>query len=506
MSARPVRRSPVVLLACLLVSGLTAADDRRQAASTDAVSRPNVLLIVIDDLGWADLGSYGSSFYDTPALDRLAAGGVRFTQFYAASAVCSPTRASLMTGKHPARLHITDWIGGNDKGPLLPPPNTAQLPLDEVTVAEAFRDAGYATGYIGKWHLGAGAFMPDAQGFGVTRAVNQAGQPASFFYPYRGETPSPTDVPDLADGAPEEYLTDRLTTEALAFLDAHRQRPFFLVLSHYAVHTPIQSPAILREKYAQRARQLPAAGDDVRPEGPRAFTKLRQDHAGYAGMVDSLDTGVGRLLEGLAARALADNTIVVFVSDNGGLSTLMRRANIPTSNEPLRAGKGWLYEGGIRVPFVVRWPRGLAGGRTVETPAMTTDIYPTLLTLAGLPARPGQHLDGVDLSPLLRGTGGVARDELFWHFPHYHGSGHTPASAVRAGRYKLIEWFEDSRVELFDLEADPAERRDLAAGQAARASALRARLHAWRAAVGAAVPVKNPDWRPPAGQDEERGR
>lgn len=492
MPARPGRLAAAALLAVL-----PAAAGLGGGPLPITPARPNVLVILVDDLGWADTAPYGSVFHDTPAIDRLARGGTRFTQFYSASPVCSPTRASLMTGKHPARLHITDWIGGRDKGPLLPPAYHRQLPLEEQTIGEAFREAGYATGYLGKWHLGDGAFMPSAQGFGFTKAVNRAGQPASFFFPYQGDASAATDVPDLADGAPGEYLTDRLTTESIRFIESHRDRPFFLVVSHYGVHTPLQAPQALRDKYDRRARSLPAAQDEVRPEGRRAFTKLRQDHAVYAAMVDNLDTGVGRLLDGLAERGLADDTIVVFVSDNGGLSTLVRPTDIPTSNEPLRAGKGWLYEGGVRVPFVVRWPRAVGASRTVETPAMTTDIYPTLLALAGLPARPGQHVDGIDLSPLLRGAGAVARDELFWHFPHYHGSGHTPAGSVRAGRFKLIEWFEDDRVELYDLEADPGELHDLAGSQAARASDLRARLHAWRAVVGALMPTRNPDWRRP---------
>jgi len=457
---------------------------------------PNVVVILIDDLGWRDLGVTGSTFYDTPAVDRLAAEGTRFARFYAASPVCSPTRASIMTGKYPARLGINNWIGGGDTARLVEPPNVTQLPLDEVTIGEAFRDAGYATAYFGKWHLGAAGFMPRDQGFDVMRAVNEAGQPGAYFYPYRNDDWPVTNVPDLAGDAPGDYLTDRLTDEALGFLREPRDRPFFLVLAHYAVHTPLQAKPDLEARYAAKRDALPVDTAPFTPEHGGAYTKERQDQPVYGGMIRSMDESVGRVLDTIDSLGIADRTIVVFVSDNGGLSTLPRAGpRVPTSNRPLRAGKGWVYEGGIRIPLVVRWPGVVPAGRVSEIPAITTDLYPTLLDLAGLPARPAQHLDGVSLAPELRGAGGIPSRPLFWHFPHYHGSGHRPAGAVRQGRFKLIEWFESGSVELYDLAADSGESVDLAGAEPQRARALREVLARWRAEVGARMPEPNPAWK-----------
>lgn len=455
---------------------------------------PSFVLFVVDDLGWIDSAVYGSSFYETPHIDRLAAEGARFTQFYAASSVCSPTRASLMTGKHPARLHLTNWIGGEQRGLLLPAEYIRALPLEELTLGEAFRQAGYRTGYIGKWHLGTDEHMPDRQGFELIRAVNPAGQPGSYFFPYEKADFPVTNVPDLEDGHDGEYLTDRLTDEAVRFIRANRDEPFLLVLSHYAVHTPLESKAELTEKYTRRAAALPEPTRPRRaPEGETAVTKGRQDHPVYGGMIESLDESLGRLVGELESLGLASRTPVLFVSDNGGLSTLVKtRQNIPTSNHPLRAGKGWLYEGGIRIPFVVRWPGAVEPGRVIEAPAATTDIYPTMLAMAGLPGRPEQHSDGVSLWPLVQGTGEPAERDLFWHFPHYHGSGNTPSSAIRSGDLKLVEWLEDDRVELFDLSSDPAESEDLAESRPVERDRLRSRLRGWRGEVDARMPSPAP--------------
>jgi len=478
-------------LAGVLVAALLTSGSARASADPVPPARVNVVLIVIDDMGWSDSAVYGSTFYETPAIDRLAREGVRFTNFYAAGSVCSPTRASLMTGRYPARIGITDWIGGEDAALLQPPKNLDHLPLEQETIGEAFAAAGYATGYIGKWHLGTGAYMPGAQGFAFTKAVNNAGQPAAYFFPYKDEKREAVNVPDLGDGREGEYLTDRLTDEAVGFIERRRDQPFFLVLSHYAVHTPLQARADLKATYELKAAALygkkPAPG---RPEHD-ALTKVRQDHPTYAAMVNSVDRGVGRILETLDRLRLAENTVVVFVSDNGGLSTLAKsRANAPTANTPLRAGKGWLYEGGIRVPAIIKGPGVKTPGRVVDAPAITNDLYPTLLALAGIPARPAQHLDGASLVPLLNATGPLTRDALFWHFPHYHGSGSRPSSAIRAGEWKLIEWFEDGRVELYNLARDPGETRDVAAGQPATAARLKSRLDAWRREVHAQMPAR----------------
>ncbi len=481
----------------LTISTLDWACDRPAPGSAPgmATARPNFVIFIIDDLGWTDTGAYGSTFYETPNIDQLADAGVRFTQFYTASPVCSPTRASFMTGKHPARLHLTNWIGGEQNGKLVQAEYLRQLPLEEVTFAEALREVGYATGFIGKWHLGAASFLPPDQGFDFALAVNHAGQPGSYFYPYAsGDWPA-TNVPDLEDGEQGEYLTDRLTDEALKYIEQHRDTTFLLVLSHYAVHTPLQSKPKLTEKYEAKAARLPTEGPAFMAEGERATTKARQDHPVYAGMIESTDQSVGRLLQALDELDLAARTVVVFVSDNGGLSTLGGTSRwMPTANPPLRAGKGWLYEGGVRVPLIIRWPGVVEGGRAVDEPATSMDLYPTLLDAAGLPLRPEQHQDGLSLAPLLRGHAALDRDRLFFHFPHYHGSGSRPSAAVRVGDYKFVEWFEDGRIELYDLQADIGESQDLARQMPELAAELHAILREWRRRVGAPMPTPNPDW------------
>lgn len=471
------------------ISGLCLALALLACSPPEPELPTNVVLIIIDDLGWTDTGVYGSSFYETPNIDDLAAGGARFTQFYAASPVCSPTRASLMTGQHPARLDLTNWIGGEQHGLLTQADYIRQLPHAEVTIGEAFRDHGFATGYIGKWHLGREGFLPDTQGFDFTFAVNEAGQPGSYFPPYDNPDWPITDVPDLVGDPEESYLTDRLTDVALQFIETNRDRPFFLVLSHYAVHTPLQAPSEAVQRYEQKAGRLgPDEAENYESER-ESSTKLRQDHPTYAAMVESTDGSVGRILSALSRLELDQRTVVVFVSDNGGLSTLIRRGfNQATANVPLRAGKGWLYDGGIRVPLIIRWPGRIKAGTMVDSPAMSMDLFPTLLEAAGLPARPNQHLDGTSLTgAMTAGTG--MREALFWHFPHYHGSGNRPGGAVRVGDLKLVEWFEDGSVELYDLSGDISERRDLSVERPADTARLLEALRAWREEVGANMPT-----------------
>ena len=456
---------------------------------------PNFVFFLIDDLGWSDLGSYGSTYHLTPNIDGLADSGMRFTQAYAASPVCSPTRASLLTGRHPARLDITDWIGGSQRGELRPAEYVDHLPPEEVTLAEALKGVGYTTGYFGKWHLGDAPHLPQGQGFDVNVGGTGAGQPASYFYPYRAEEGRNPfwDVPGLEDGEEGEYLTDRLTDEALSFIDGNRGGPFLLYLSHFAVHTPIQSKDELEARYQARLNSLPPSfGPEYEDEHGRAQTRLVQDHAAYAGMVESVDQSVGRILVRLEELGLAENTVVLFMSDNGGLSTLAGERTGPTTNAPLRAGKGWLYEGGIRAPMIVRWPGRVRSGGVSEVPVQSTDFLPTMLAMAGLTPSPEITLDGQSLVPLLEETGGLERDALFWHFPHYHGSGNRPSGAVRMGRWKLLEWFEDGALELYDLEADPGEERDLAGVEIQRAREMQERLAAWRAEVGAKMPRPDP--------------
>ncbi len=452
--------------------------------------KPNFVFFLIDDLGWKDLGCYGSTFYETPNIDRLAAQSVRFTNAYAACPVCSPTRASIMTGKHPARLGITDWIGA----PQTPTGYREHLPLEEGTVAEALKEVGYATGYVGKWHLSTrdadrAKYYPDRQGFDINVGGDHSGSPPSYFHPYSKGNRSLETMP--AGGRDGEYLTDRLTDESLKFIEASRDRPFLLYLAHYGVHTPLESKKELAERYQAKAKGLPEH------EGPRAekvygpyATRLVQDHAVYAGMIQSVDDSVGRVLDKLQALELEQDTIVIFMSDNGGLSTVGREG--PTCNLPLRAGKGWLYEGGIREPMLIKWPGVAKSGSVCHESVVSMDFYPTMLEMAGLALKPEQHVDGVSLVPLLRGAGTAKRDALYWHYPHYHGSGNRPSGAVRAGDYKLIEWYEDGKVELYNLKDDLSERNDLAVKMSAKADELKRMLHAWRIEVGAKMPQGKP--------------
>ncbi|NNE69294.1 MAG: sulfatase [Rhodothermales bacterium] len=452
---------------------------------------PNVVLIIIDDLGWMDTATYGSSFYETPNIDRLASEGARFTNFYAASPVCSPTRASIMTGKHPARLDLTNWIGGEQNGILNQAEYIRELPVEETTVGDAFSDLGYSTGYIGKWHLGRQGFLAGDNGFDFSFAVNEAGQPGSYFPPYENPNWPITNVPDL-EGDPEgTYLTDRLSEAAVSFIKEPRDTPFLLVMSHYSVHTPLQAPDTLVEQYAEKAALLgPDSEANYRAE-EWGETKLRQDHPTYAAMVESIDRSVGRVLSALEDSGMDEETIVVFTSDNGGLSTLRRRGfNQATSNLPLRAGKGWLYEGGIRIPLIMRHPGSISAGQTVDAPGMTTDLFPTLLELTGHSATPALHQDGVSLSDALGEASVVSPRPLFWHFPHYHGSGNRPGGAVRIGNMKLIEWMEDGAVEMYDLEADIGESVSLVEDRPDEAARLRDVLDVWRREVGANMPTR----------------
>lgn len=459
-------------------------------ASSRRRRKPSFVFFLIDDLGWKDLGCYGSTFYKTPNIDRLAAQAMRFTNAYAACPVCSPTRASIMTGKYPARLGITQWIGGPQK----PTAYREYMPLEEVTIAEALKEAGYATGFVGKWHLASRGedrrkYYPDRQGFDVNIGGNQWGAPPTYFYPYeRGNRSLETMPPG---GEPGEYLTDRLTDESLRFLEGNRDKPFLLYLSHYAVHTPLQAKEELVRKYRDKADDLETPeGSRFKPVYGPYKTRMVQDHAVYAAMIQSVDESVGRVLAKVEELGLERDTIVIFMSDNGGLSTVAREG--PTCNLPLRAGKGWLYEGGIREPMLVKWPGVVEGGRVCDVPVTSTDFYPTMLEMAGLSLKPRQHVDGVSLTPLLRGTGSLDREAIYWHYPHYHGSGNRPGGAIRAGEYKLIEWYENGRIELYDLKQDPSERRDLASVRPEKAAELRRRLHAWREQVGARMPEGEP--------------
>jgi arylsulfatase A-like enzyme len=465
--------------------------------------RPNFVFFLIDDLGWKDLGCFGSPFYETPNIDRLAAQGMRFTNAYAACPVCSPTRASIMTGKYPARLRLTNYIPGARSGKLLSAEYFHYMKLEEVTLAEALQEAGYRTYFVGKWHLGNAPYYPEKQGFDVNVAGDQSGAPPTYFYPYRRGRYS---LPSLEEGQPGEYLTDRLTDESLKLIERSKDEPFLLYLSHYAVHIPLEAKKAMLERYQAKVERLglqdkahfltnedwPRSGAGDEKWRATLKTRILQDHAVYAAMIESVDESVGRVMNKLQELGIADNTIVFFMSDNGGLATAEGQ---PTCNLPLRGGKGWLYEGGIREPMLVKWPGVVKAGTVCDEPVISTDFYSTMLEMAGLPPKPAQHVDGASMVPLLKGTGRPQRQALYWHYPHYSNQGGKPGGVVRVGDFKLIEFYEDNRVELYNLRSDLGEQHDLAAEMPEKAAELRRMLHEWRQEVGAVMPPPNPDWK-----------
>ena len=444
---RPVR--PLRQQSAARALGVLAAACLWLPFSPAAQSRPpNIVFILADDLGVNDLGVYGRQDHRTPNLDRLAAGGLRFTTAYVASPICSPSRAALMTGRAPARLHITTYLPGRPDAPsqrVLHPPIRQELPLGELTLAERLRDAGYATGLIGKWHLGGAGFTPREQGFDV-------------YYPGQ-----PTTKPSDSEGGKGEY---DLTREAERFIDANHERPFFLYLAHNNPHIPYAASPKLVE--ANRG----------------AFEPV------YAATVQTLDDSVGRLLAHLDRSGLRERTIVIFTSDNGGLHMPEGQHSRVTHNTPFRAGKGYLYEGGLRVPLIVDGP-GLAKKRVVDAPFINTDWPPTLLELAGV--RATGEFDGLSQTKLLTsGRPSSGTRPFFWHIPHYTNQGSRPSGAMREGQWKLVERYDDGKVELFDLSADVAEARDLAAADPGRAASMRARLRQWRQSIGAQENTPNP--------------
>jgi arylsulfatase A-like enzyme len=457
-----------------------------------AAERPNIVFLVADDLGQRDLGCYGSAFYETPHLDRLAAEGMLFTDAYASCPVCSPTRASLVTGQWPQRSGITDYIGAPLKPELwkrntklLPAPYADRLDLGATTFAEALKAGGYATFFAGKWHLGPEGWWPEDQGFDLNFGGHDRGGPYGgnkYFSPYGN--------PRLEDGPEGEHLPDRLAAEAAKFIEARRDQPFLVYLPFYHVHTPLMAREDLRLKYEEKRARL-GLEEKWGREGERDL-RLSQDHVVYAAMVEALDLAVGRILAKIDELDLADRTLVLFTSDNGGLST---SEGWPTSNLPLRAGKGWLYEGGIREPLLVRWPGVVEPGSVSSAPVSSPDFFPTFLDVAGLETPEGLVVDGLSLRPVLEG-GDLPERALFWHYPHYGNQGGAPGAAVRRGPHKLVHWFEDDRLELYDLAADPGEGRDLALARPDLVDALGAELKAWQGKVGAKFPTPNPAYDP----------
>ena len=453
--------------------------------------RPNVVFFLVDDLGWADLGCYGSQFHQTPNIDALAAGGMRFTQGYAACPVCSPTRASILTGRHPVRVEITDWIPGmraekaaNRRFHHVD--DRDQLALCEVTFAEHLRDqADYQTFFIGKWHLGAQGHWPTEQGFDVNIAGFESGSPPGGYYP-------PWNNPNLKAKDSDHYLTTRLTDEAIEQIaSAKRDQPFLLYFSYYNVHSPIQPDRSSVDRFRQIAKER-FPGPTQEGMEHDAKSRLRQDNPEYASMVAAVDTSVGRVLNAIDDFGLHDNTIVFFCSDNGGLCTLEqgKQGRVgPTSNLPLRSGKGWLYEGGIRVPMIVRAPNFTKPGTDCDTPVFSTDFFPTILDLIGLDAKPELHVDGTSLKPLFHGES-IPERTLYWHYPHYHGSAWKPGAAIRDGQWKLIEFYETDETELYNIAEDVGEQINLANEHAEIRDRLSAKLRDWQVRMKAKMPVK----------------
>lgn len=432
-----------------------------------AADKPNFIFILIDDMGYGDVGPNGNTFTDTPHIDQLAASGMRFTDAYAAAPNCSPTRASVLTGKWPARLRLTQYLPGNAGRKLLPllqAPLPDGLDLNEITLAEALKPHGYATASIGKWHLGGEGYLPQLQGFDLNYGGSEAGSHKSMFSPHK--------TVGLPDGPKGEYLSDRLTDEALDFIEQNSDQPFFLYMPHYAVHGPIQAKAKLIEKY-----------------GARRGAKVNKNRAKYAAMVESVDDSVGRIVQKLKQLKLTENTVVFFFSDNGG------KESLGASNGPLSHGKGWLYEGGVREPLIVTWPGTISAGAVERTAVQSIDFYPTILELAGAPEPAGHQSDGLSLMPLLLQTGKLKRDTLFWHYPHYSNAGSPPTSSIRQGDWKLIEFFEDSHLELYNLGPDIGEENNLATQHPDIVARLHVQLKDWRHSIDAVYPTPNPDYK-----------
>jgi arylsulfatase A-like enzyme len=449
----------------------------------------NFILIDIDDLGWMDLTCYGSQYYETPNIDRLAAQGAKFTNAYASCAVCSPTRASIMTGRYPARIGVTDWIHhldqkgekayaerksptdyvGGKRRQLLCPPNPYWMELDEVTIAEVLKSAGYTTCHIGKWHLGYEPWFPDKQGFDINIGGGEIGQPPTYFDPYYQDERRPS-IPALSARRKGEYLTDRESDELVGFLKEYGDKPLFLHICHYAVHTPLQAKKELIAKYERKEKTI-------------------QTNAVYAAMIESMDEAVGKLMAVLEEMRLNDRTVIIFTSDNGGLQ------DYATDNAPLRAGKGYPYEGGIRVPLIIRWPGMVQAGIECDVPVTSVDFFPTLCEIAGLDLPSDRAIDGISLVPLLKQEGPLRREAIFWHFPHYRGN-IVPYSIIRKGDWKLIKRYEGKPFDLFLIGEDPSEEYELSKLMPGKVKELDADLVAWLKDTGAKLPRKNSDYDP----------
>jgi len=416
-----------------------------------------------------------------------------FTDAYAAAPVCSPTRASILTGKYPANVGVTNWIGGHTRGKLIDAPYIDHLPLEEKSLAAALKEGGYHTWHVGKWHLGEREYYPDRHGFDVNIGGCSWGSPHNGYF-------SPWGIETLPDGPEGEELTDRLTDEAIALIKGCDDQPFFLNLWYYAVHTPIQGKPELVQYYEDKAKRMGL--DQIEPfevgeyfpcehkKHLRVTRRVIQSDPAYAALIHNLDENIGRLMKALEETGKLENTVVIFTSDNGGLSTA---EGSPTCNSPFSEGKGWMYEGGTREPLIVKWPGVTTPGSRCSVPVTSPDFYPTILEIAGLPLLPQQHTDGVSFASLLRGEQSLVRDAIFWHYPHYGNQGGTPASSIRMGDFKLIEFFEDGHLELYNLKDDVSEKHNLVAELPELAAKMQQRLSEWRTSIGAKIPQPNPE-------------
>lgn len=440
--------------------------------------KPNVIFLLVDDLGWGDFGAYGAKFYETPNIDKLAADGMLFTNAYAACTVCSPSRAAILSGCYPARLHLTDWITGHNqpKAKLKIPDWRMKIDHDRILLPEALKEAGYATGFFGKWHLMPNGqpdmqeHLPTNHGFDINIGGREWGQPmgkGKYFYPF--------DMPGLDEGKPGDYLTDKLTDKAIEFMDQNdKEKPFFLYFSYYTLHRPWMAPADRLEKFKKKAATFQNKKREL-------LNPIR------AAMVESLDLSIGRLVEKLEMMRITDNTIIFLTGDNGG--------SHPATSGGLRNCKGYSHEGAVREPLIVKWPKKIKAGTITHEMVIGMDFYPTILDFVGLDAKPNQHADGVSFAPLLCGAKkDLDRDTLYWHYPHYHHT--TPYGAIRKGDWKLIEFFEDGKLELFDLKNDPHESKDLSEVNVEKSQQLLERLKAWRISVKAQKMTPNPNYEP----------
>lgn len=468
------------------------------------MKRPNIIFILVDDMGWMDLTCQGSKFYETPNIDRIAREGMRFTDAYAACPVCSPTRASILSGKYPARLGLTHYIwdnpvhysGAYEKGKLLGVPYVPYLSTKEKSLASSLKQHGYETWHIGKWHLGKEEYWPEKHGFDVNIGGCEKGHPSG-----RGHYFTPWDIPNIPPKEGDCFLTDRLGDEAAELVMKNDGTPFFLNMWFYAVHTPIQAKPEKIRKYEQKAKEMgldkinPIVEGDYFPcehkKNMRIERRIIQSSPAYAALIEHLDENVGKILDALDRKGVADNTIVIFTSDNGGLSTA---ETSPTCNAPLSEGKGWMYEGGIRDPLLVRWPGHVKAGTVSESLVTSTDFYPSILEACGLPLEKEQHVDGKSFLPVLNGDD-FDRGAIFWHFPHYANQGGTPACAIRRGDWKLIEFFEHG-IELYNLKDDISEKNNLAPLHPELAESMRCELHKWLKEMNGITPAPNPDWKP----------